>query len=114
MAVMIARCGLVCTECEAYLATQKNDAVELNALVKKWGEMFKKEIKLPDVLCDGCLSGTGRLCAYCYECGVRKCAEEQKLSNCASCPDYGCEILTRFFQMAPKAKENLEKMRAGI
>jgi len=112
MAVMIARCGLVCTECEAYLATQRNDAGELEALVKKWGEMFGKELKLKDVLCDGCLSAAGRLCAYCYQCGVRKCAEERKLENCAYCPDYACETLTGFFQMAGKAKENLEKIRA--
>jgi hypothetical protein len=113
MEKMIARCGLVCTECEAYLATQRNDKAELDALVKKWGEMFQKDITLKDVLCDGCLSNTGRLCAYCYECGVRKCAETRNLVNCAVCPDYGCEILTGFWQFASKSKENLEAMRKG-
>lgn len=114
MQKMIARCGLICSECEAFLATKRNDPAELEALTKKWGEMFQKNITLNDVLCDGCLSDTGRLCAYCYQCGIKKCAEEKGLENCASCKDYGCETLIGFFTMAPKAKEALEALRTAI
>jgi len=112
MPTLTARCGLNCAECEAYLATQKHDPAELEILVKKWGEMFHKDITVKDVLCDGCTTLSDRHCSYCYECGVRKCAEERQLANCAVCSDYGCATLTAFWAFAAKSKENLEAIRA--
>ena len=38
---MIAYCGLVCSECEAYQATQANHMPALEALAVRWSAEFK-------------------------------------------------------------------------
>ncbi len=40
MAKIQAYCGLDCGECEAYIATQKNDRAGLEAVAKKWAAEF--------------------------------------------------------------------------
>ena len=72
---MIAYCGLVCSECEAYQATQANDMPALEALAVRWSAEFNGDLKAADCLCDGCL-GEGRQIGHCAECGIRACALE--------------------------------------
>ncbi len=115
MAEMIAYCGLICTDCEAYIATQASD---LDAL-ERMAARAREEFNMPDAtaataMCDGCLSDSNRLCGYCFECRVRACAIEQGLANCAHCIDYGCEKLEAFWQMAPAARATLDGIRAGL
>jgi len=111
MKEMIACCGLVCTKCPAYIATQKNDDELRKKTSESWSKMFGAEIKPESINCDGCLSNTHRLFGYCLECKIRKCCQERKLANCAECQDYGCEKLMAFFNQAPEAKAKLEELR---
>jgi len=113
MEKMIAKCGLVCTECEGFIATQENDIKKLQEIANMWSEKTGKEILIENLLCDGCLSAAGRLSGYCSICKIRKCAEEKNLDNCAICADYICSDLAGFLNQAPKAKENLENIRNG-
>jgi len=109
----IAACGLDCAQCDAYKATQANDEAALEALAKKWRiEYNSPNIKAENILCDGCL-GEGRTIGYCQECKIRACAFERGLENCAACPEYSCEKLTDFHQIAAPAKANLEALRRG-
>jgi len=110
---MIAKCGLVCTECPAYIATQKNDDVLREETAKKWSAMFKADIKAGDINCDGCQSEGPRLFQHCNECEFRKCAREKKVSTCAACPEYACEKLEAFLVQVPEAKAVLEGLRQG-
>lgn len=115
MSKMIAYCGLICTECEAYVATQANNSAALERMAVK----AREEWGIPDataasIMCDGCLSNSDRLCGFCYECQVRACAKRRSVENCAHCDDYGCDTLEAFFAMAPKARTNLESIRAGL
>ena len=107
---IIAYCGLVCTECPAFIATRENDTDKLKALAMEW---YGEEGKATFCLCDGCTTA-GRKNNHCLECGVRLCAIERGVANCAYCDDYGCEILTGLFQDIPLAKENLERIRASL
>lgn len=110
---MIAKCGLVCSECPAYIATQKNDDVLRAETAKKWSEMFKSDIKAADINCDGCPSDTGRLFNYCATCEIRKCAREKKVPTCAACPEYSCQKLDAFLTQVPEARKVLEELRKG-
>jgi hypothetical protein len=112
---MIAFCGLVCTECEGYLATQANDWDALERLAAK----AREEYNIPDataegVLCDGCLSDTGRKIGYCAQCEIRACGVARGVANCGHCPDYACEKLTAFFGMAPQARGVLDEVRNAL
>lgn len=111
MKEMIACCGLVCTDCPAYIATQQNDDELRKKTAESWSKMLGHDVRPESVNCDGCLSQTGRLIGYCFECKIRACCLDKKLPNCASCPDYGCEKLISFINQVPEAKAKLEELR---
>jgi len=108
---MIAYCGIVCTECPAFEATQKNDDAKRKNVAEMWSKQYNMAIKPEDINCDGCKSDSKRIINYCYVCGIRKCGKEKGVENCAYCDEYACEKLTKFWGMAPHAKASLEKIR---
>jgi hypothetical protein len=110
---MIAYCGITCSECPAYIATQKNDDALRAETAKKWSEMFKAEIKPADINCDGCPTESPRLFNYCSVCEIRKCAREKKVASCAACPEYSCKKLDDFLAQVPEARAALEALRKG-
>ena len=118
MAKMIAYCGLICSDCPAFLATKafdKGDMDTVQQMVEKARASFGgPDVTVESLMCDGCLADSDRLCPYCAECAVRACAVERGMVNCAHCADYGCEKLEKFFEMAPSARYNLEKIRASL
>ena len=86
---LIAMCGLVCSDCPGYLATQANDQVMLEQLA----EQASREYNVPDataekVRCDGCLSASSRKCSYCAGCAIRLCGMERGVENCAFCDGF--------------------------
>jgi len=111
MEKMIAYCGLVCTECPAYLATQKDDTDALQKVAKQWSKQFNKSFAPEDCICDGCIASTNRHSSYCHECKIRACGIKKSVRNCAHCSDYACQELEKFFGIAPEAKASLEKIR---
>jgi hypothetical protein len=115
MAKMIAYCGIVCSGCEAYVATQANDQAALLRVRDRW----RKEYNVPhmtveDVTCDGCLVD-GLKCSHCSECDIRACGRSRGVINCAHCADYAtCAKLERFFGFVPDAKAVLDEVRASL
>ena len=115
MAKILAYCGLDCGECEAYVATQKNDRAALEAVAKKWSAQFGgKDMGADACVCDGCSTGKRAATAHTATCGIRVCASKRGVVTCAHCPDYGCAILQGFFAFAPVLKEKLETIRKGL
>lgn len=108
---MIAYCGLSCSDCPTFIATQKNDDKMREETAKKWSEMFHQDIKPADINCDGCTSTSTKLFNYCGLCDIRKCAREKGVKSCAYCADYPCEKLTAFLKNAPEAKVVLDDIR---
>jgi len=107
---LIAYCGLVCTECHAFVATRENDNEKLKSLALEW---YGQENDAQYCLCDGCTTD-GQKNKHCHECGVRLCAMERGVINCAHCDDFGCETLTGLLDFIPLAKENLDIIRATL
>jgi hypothetical protein len=110
----IAYCGITCTECPAYIATQKNDNQLRAETAKKWSEMFKASIKPEDINCDGCPTDSKRLFSQVSVCEIRKCARNKNVKNCAFCAEYPCPKLTKLFGFVPEAKATLEEIRKNI
>jgi hypothetical protein len=107
---IIAYCGINCSECPALIATREADIDKLRTLALEW---YNEENDTTSCLCDGC-NVPGRKNKHCVECGVYLCASQRGEINCAYCDDYGCETLTKLFDMIPIAKENLERIRASL
>jgi hypothetical protein len=122
---IVAYCGLICSDCDAYVATQANDLQALERLAQQAREEFGVEDATPETtMCDGCLTDTGRQIGYCATCEIRACAVERGVINCAHCADYVresyvcgsrvCENLEGFFGQAPEARTVLDEIHRTL
>ncbi len=102
---MVAFCGITCTDCKAFIATQEHDEAAKRAIAEEW------KIQPDEVQCDGCADPDGRHISYWDTCEIRKCAAGRHVETCAFCADYACEKLEKFHEHASKAKETLETIR---
>ncbi len=115
MSKIIAYCGLVCSECPAYIATQADDRAALERVAAQWREEYNApDITVESVICDGCLGADGRHCGHWYECEIRICGMERGVVNCAHCADYACEKLERFFGFVPHLRAALDEIRQSL
>jgi hypothetical protein len=113
---IVAYCGLVCSDCAAYTATQANDPAALERVAAQWREEFNSpEITAASILCDGC-PGTngGRRIGYCATCEIRACALERSIANCAHCADYACAKLEGFLAHAADARTVLDEIHVTL
>ena len=113
---MIAFCGLVCTDCPAYQATQADDDAARERVAALWREEYcAAGLKGSDINCDGCIGG-GRLYAgHCLTCNIRVCGVEHGVANCGHCAEYEtCEKIAGFFRMVPAARTVLDGARAAL
>jgi len=89
----IGYCGLVCSDCKAFIATQNNDDKLRKKTAKEWTERYEKgkrnrpPVKPEDINCKGCLSD-GPIYFYYQQCKIRKCGLRKGIKNCKECEDY--------------------------
>ena len=104
-------CGLDCSECETFLATQADDDEQRRSVAANWSKTYNADIKPEQINCDGC-RGDGRKFIYCEQmCQVRRCCQEKTRDNCAECDLYACEKVEKIHKAAPGAKANLDELR---
>jgi len=114
MEKMLGCCGIVCSECPVFVATQKNDDSERRRVAEIFTKQYSTEYKPEDINCDGCISGSQRIFSYCSICEIRKCGKEKNVKNCAYCEDYPCEKLSKLFAGYSKAKDTLDGVRREL
>ena len=111
---MVAYCGLVCTDCYAYVAKRTDDD-DLRAKAAKAWSTPDRPFSPEDINCDGCKSETGERFKYCAVCGVRACASERGVETCAHCDDFGCGALETVLKMVgEEVRESLNEIRASL
>jgi hypothetical protein len=110
---LIGACGVNCSECSHYIATQNDDNAYREATALRMREQYKIEIKAEDINCDGCLE-TGRHVGYCSMCKIRSCVLHRKIENCAYCEDYPCNDVEQFHRKSPQAKAYIDTLRAEL
>jgi hypothetical protein len=112
MQKMIAMCGLICNDCPAYIATQKDDDEARKKVTEEWSSE-QYPLSPEDINCDGCLAMEKRLCKFCIDCETRQCGLEKGIDNCAYCDEFPCEKLEKHWKMmnAYEAKARLEELR---
>ena len=113
MEKMIAFCGIICTNCPAFIATRENNDEKRREVAKAWSTP-EYPLKPEDINCDGCLTSDGRIISFVKACDIRKCGMERKVENCAYCVDYACEKLMKSHERSPEAKETLEEIRRKL
>jgi hypothetical protein len=110
---ILGACGLLCSECEAYKASQAEDAAAIAKVAVDWSQRYGGDIKPESVWCDGCLTSGARKCGHTKECEIRACSAGRGIANCAPCSDYGCEKIAGLHKMVPEAKTALDAVRSG-
>lgn len=113
MEKIVSFCGIICSECPAYLATKADDEAERVRVAGMWSEQYHANIKPEDIYCDGCV-GEGRKFSHCNECDFRLCGLEKQVETCAHCAEYSCEKLSAFHQHVPEFKKNLDEIRQTL
>ena len=106
-------CGLDCSACDAYIATKNNDVEMIERTAKAWSEMYDSTVSAMDVWCDGCTANTGRYFGRCSDCSIRACAQQHQVENCGVCPEYCCDTIASFVELAPDLKSVLDRIHAS-
>ena len=114
MEKMVAFCGITCTDCEGFVATQEDDNIKRRQVAEAWSKAYGVEIKPEDINCDGCLTKEGRHINHWSVCEIRNCGTEKEVQNCAYCKDYKCKKLTELLNQAPEAEKTLEEIRQQL
>ena len=111
---MIAYCGLDCSVCKAFRATQTNDVEWKKQIAKHWSDQSEIRFRPEDVDCHGCKSDV--ISGFCRRlCKIKPCAEEKRVKTCAHCDDYPCGKLKDFLSDEdPVAARNLYKIRKTL
>jgi len=111
---MVAYCGLMCTDCDAYKATEAEDMEALERMAKEASEQFGMEMTVADAMCDGCLSTTGRQIGYCHECAIRLCAAPKHVKNCAHCAEFACDKVEAFSKPGSAHRKTLDDIWSSL
>ena len=110
MSKIIAYCGLFCSSCPTFLATQNDDDVAREKTAAFYFEKFGFNLEPEEINCDGCLSEGGKPIGYCRSCEIRRCCREKALDNCAICGEQPCEKLKKFHEFSPDVKSYFEAL----
>ncbi|ACV63811.1 conserved hypothetical protein [Desulfofarcimen acetoxidans DSM 771] len=111
MSGMIAYCGLICSDCPAYLATQNDDDVAREKTAGMYAEKYGFNLKPGEINCDGCLPVGGRLLGFCRACEIRHCCSKKGLKNCVLCDEKQCEKLIKFHEFSSYAKDCFDALK---
>jgi hypothetical protein len=111
---MTAYCGLECTQCPSFIATQNDDDEARARTADDYRRTYGFDLKPEEINCDGCLATGGRLIFYCQSCQIRRCCSAKGLADCAHCEERPCEHLTTLHQFSPAAKASFERLQRRL
>lgn len=109
---MASYCGINCEECEAFVATKKNDNRLKEKVADHWSRIYGTTIRDEDIHCQGCKS-IGKKGKYCeMMCKVKPCCIKKGFETCAQCESFVCSELQEIFTYSLDAKKRLECLRS--
>ncbi len=114
MEEIVGVCGLVCSDCPAYIATVEDDASRRHATAKLWSEQYGAKISADDINCLGCHAPDDSVFSHPLTCAIRLCGRKKGVETCAHCDDYPCKIIEEFFEVVPDARATLDAIRDSL
>lgn len=93
----ISYCGINCSTCPAYVATQKEQEPVKIRIAKLWSDQ-DYQYDACEITCKGCREPWGKKFRHCQDCEVRACARKKLYTTCAECADYPCQKLISLYQ----------------
>jgi hypothetical protein len=95
MSVRMSACGVVCSDCGAYVAGQTEDRAVHEQFANAWHTIYKLDVTPEAMSCSGCLSVDGPVFATCKDCWVRQCVLSKGIAHCGLCDQFPCAELER-------------------
>ncbi len=93
---LIGYCGLNCGQCEIRAATLANDEGKKLELAAKMTQMTGRPWKSTEISCHGCKAQQEG--DWEGDCKIRVCASARGYEYCFQCPEFPCDIYTKWFQ----------------
>lgn len=109
MKTMIAICGLDCEQCDAYLATVRDDQALREKTAREWSELNHAPILPEHINCMGCRA-EGVKTVFCDSlCEIRRCALKRGTQTCGGCPELEtCATVRAIHVSSPEALGRLK------
>jgi hypothetical protein len=89
---MISACGVICSDCPAYLGAEKGIEHQQRT-VEAWQRIYGRKEAVEKISCGGCLSSDEDVFYTSVGCRARRCCRSKGFSTCAECPLESCEDL---------------------
>ncbi len=94
MEKIMSACGVICSDCAAYVAASKGPAYQKEAS-EAWSRIYGFKTEPEKMSCGGCLSSDDRVFYTSARCTARRCCLSKGFSSCAECPEKSCELLEK-------------------
>jgi len=91
---VISACGVICSDCAAYIADSKGAAYQKEA-AEAWSRIYGFQVEPVKMSCGGCLSSDDKVFHTSIKCTARRCCLGKGFASCAECPEKSCELLKR-------------------
>lgn len=91
---IMSACGVLCSDCPAYLGNEKGRAHQ-ERTVKAWHRIYGLNETPETISCGGCLSADDQVFYTSRKCKARRCCLSKGLASCAECPVENCPDLER-------------------
>ena len=105
-------CGVLCTDCPAYLGETKGLAYQ-QQVAEAWHRIYGLNEVASNISCSGCLGPFEEVFHTSRQCKARDCCLAKGFSNCAECPDLSCEILEKAQSVWDEVPEQISRISAS-
>ena len=95
MTIHLSACGVICSECPAFLAGQAKDPAVRERVAAAWHELYELNFGPEAISCGGCQGSDEALFFTSRNCSARRCCRSRDLASCAKCADRPCADLER-------------------
>ncbi len=94
MARMMSACGVLCSDCPAYLAEARG-AAHQKKTAAAWRRIYGLEEPAEHITCGGCLGPDERIFHTSRNCKARRCCLSRGFQSCAECRVESCPDLEK-------------------
>ncbi|HEX8711629.1 MAG TPA: DUF3795 domain-containing protein [Terracidiphilus sp.] len=94
MATMTSSCGVLCSDCPAYLGDEKGVAHQQRTAAA-WKRIYGVDEAPENIACHGCLGPEDQLFHSSRTCRARVCCHSKGFGTCAECPEEQCPALEK-------------------
>ncbi len=105
----ISCCGIICSECPVYTATERNDPSMKKYLAHEYSSE-EAAFYPKDISCFGCHTVSADHNKFGKGCKIRKCCKSKGVKICAECRDFPCSLTEEYVPLGTEHRARLEEM----